>query len=316
MIGKAFFAGLLIAAWSAAVAPAADLRLGIIGTDTSHATNFTRIMNEASDKDHVPGVRIVGAFRGGSPDVANSRNRIEGFTEEITKKRGVPLVEKISAFCGKVDGLMILSVDGRAHLDQFRQAAECNVPVYIDKPMASTLADVREIARIAAEKHIPWFTSSAMRFTEIQSLRGPGISGAIVWGPGPLEEHHQLELSWYAIHPIEMMFVIMGTGVVEATRTYAESGDVITGKWKDGRTATVRALRPYGKYGAVVFLPDNQSRMISDVEASYGPIVTAIVNFMRTKEPPVPNAESLELFSFIDAAQRSREQGGVPVRLR
>ena len=307
---------LALAAFAAGISQPADLRLGIVGTDTSHATNFTRILNETSGQDHIAGARVVAAYKGGSPDIANSRNRIERFTAEITGKWGVPLVQNIGDLCGRVDGIMILSVDGRAHLDQFRQAARCGVPIFVDKPLASTLADVREIARLATQAHVPWFSSSAMRFTEIQSLRVPDISGAFVWGPGPLEEHHQLDLSWYAIHPIEMMFVVMGTGAVEATRTYAADGDVITGRWKDGRTATVRALRPYGKYGAVVFLPGNQTKMISDVEASYGPMVTEIVKFMQTKTPPVPNAETLEIFSFLDAAQRSRERGGVPVRLQ
>lgn len=293
-----------------------DLRLGIIGTDSSHATNFTRILNDPTAKDHVAGARVVAAFKGGSPDIANSRNRIERFTKEIAEERHVPLAGKISDFCGKVDGLLILSIDGRAHLNEFREAAQCGVPVFVDKPLASTLGDAKEIARLAAEAHVPWFSSSAMRFTEIQSLRVPHISGAFVWGPGPLEEHHQLDLSWYAIHPIEMMFVVMGTGVVEATRTYAADGDVITGRWKDGRTATVRALRPYGKFGAIVFLPGNQSKMISGVEPGYAPLVTTIVKFMSTKIPPVPNEETLEIFAFLDAAQRSREQGGIPVRLR
>lgn len=310
---KSIVVGLMLAA---VPCPGADLRIGIIGTDTSHATNFTRILNDPSDKDHAPGARIILAFKGGSPDVVNSRDRIEAFTKQIVEKRGVSLVSKIGDLCGKVDGLMILSVDGRVHLDQFRQAVRCSVPIFVDKPLASTLADAKEIARLGEEAHVPWFSASAMRFTEIQSLRVPNISGAFVWGPGPLEEHHQLDLSWYAIHPIEMMFVVMGTGVVEATRTYAADGDVITGRWKDGRTATVRALRPYGKYGAVVFLPNNATKTISDVEAGYGPLIDSLVKFMTTKVPSVPNAETLEIFSFLDAAQRSREQGGKPVGLR
>jgi hypothetical protein len=305
-----------VAVAAATLAHSADLRLGIVGTDTSHATNFTRILNDHSAKDHIGGAVVVAAFKGGSPEIANSRDRIERFTDEMTQKRGVALVTHISDLCGKVDGIMILSVDGRAHLNEFRQSLQCGVPIFVDKPLAATLADVREIARLAAEAYVPWFSSSAMRFTEIQSLRVPRITGAFVWGPGPLEEHHQLDLSWYAIHSIEMMFVVMGTGAVEATRTYATDGDVITGRWQDGRTATVRALRPYGKYGAVVFLPGNESKMISDVEASYGPVISEIVRFMTTKQPAVPNQETLEIFSFLDAAQRSREQGGRPVRLR
>jgi hypothetical protein len=41
-----------------------------------------------------------------------------------------------------------------------------------------------------------------------------------------------------------------------------------------------------------------------------------IVKFFETGKPPVPNGETLEMFAFMDAAQRSKEQGGVTVALR
>jgi hypothetical protein len=295
-------------------AKAADLRIGIVGTDTTHGTHFTRMLNDASAKDRVMGARIVAAFKGGSPDIENSRSRIERLTNEITGY-GVPLVNNISDLCGRVDGILILSVDGRKHLEEVRQSLQCKVPLFIDKPLAATLADAREIARLADAAHVPWFSSSAMRFSPIQSLHVPQVKGAFVWGPGPLEEHHALDLSWYAIHPIEMLYVIMGTGAVEVTRMHSDDADVITARWSDGRVATVRAIRPYSKYGAIAFLPNEQSKMIPDLEVGYGPILAEIVKFVRTKAPPVPNEETLEIFSFMDAAQRSQAESGRPVRL-
>ena len=47
----------------------ADIRLGIIGTDTSHTPQFTRILNDDHDPEHVPGARVVAAYKGGSPDI-------------------------------------------------------------------------------------------------------------------------------------------------------------------------------------------------------------------------------------------------------
>ena len=51
---------------------AADLRIGMIGLDTSHATAFTEILNNPAAKDHVAGARVVAAFKGGSPDIDSS----------------------------------------------------------------------------------------------------------------------------------------------------------------------------------------------------------------------------------------------------
>jgi hypothetical protein len=54
----------------------------------------------------------------------------------------------------------------------------------------------------------------------------------------------------------------------------------------------------------------------ADFPFSYAPLVKQIVTFFQTRKPPVPNDETLEIFAFMDAAQRSKESGGKPMRLR
>ncbi|RPJ79961.1 MAG: oxidoreductase [Acidobacteria bacterium] len=293
----------------------ADLKVGIVGTDTSHATAFTRLLNDASSPAHIPGARVVAAFKGGSPDVESSATRVDRFAQELKDKWQVEIVPDIPTLCSKVDAVLLESVDGRVHLEQARQIFAARKPVFIDKPLASTLQDAREIARLAREAGVPWFTSSSLRWSEaVTQVAGPGITGAITWGPGPLEEHHQLDLSWYAIHPIEMLYTLLGTGCEEVTRTYTEGADVVVGKWKDGRIGVVRAVRPYSDYGAVVFRGEKSFRSSPDAKHDYRPLVVEIVKFFQTGKPPVPNDESLEIFAFIDAAQRSKPDGR-PVKL-
>jgi hypothetical protein len=310
-IGCFFFAAIV----SAHSVRGAEVRLGIIGTDTSHVVEFTRLLNDPSAPGHVAGARIVAAFEASSPDIPSSRDRAKGFSTTLREKWHISFVETIGQLCPMVDGILLESSDGRTHLSQFRQAAACGKPVFIDKPLASTLADARKIARLAQSKQVPWFSTSAMRFTSVQSLRSPNLTGAFVWGPGPLEPHHHLELSWYAIHPIEMLFTLMGTDVEQVTRTYTPGGDEITGIWKGGRIGTVRTIRPYGSYGAITFLPNRKTAMVTDISVSYVPLLQQIVKFMQTGIPPISNQETLRIYSFLDAAQRSRERGGTPVRI-
>ncbi len=298
---------------------AADIRLGIIGTDTSHATAFTKMLNDPTSPDHVPGARVVAAYKGGSPDIEASRTRIDGFTAELRDKWQVKIVDSIEALCSQVDAVLLESNDGRVHLAQARIAIAAHKPLFIDKPLASTLEDAREIARLAKEAGVPWFSSSSMRFAGVASLRTSDLEGAMTWGPGPIEEHHHLELAWYAIHPIEMLYTLMGQGCEEVTRISTADTEVIAGRWKGGRIGTVRALRPYGDYGAVVYRKNQkgQSGEVSrKVDGGYAPLVQEIVHFFQTSRPPVLNEETLEIFAFMDAAQRSKEAGGKPVALR
>jgi hypothetical protein len=213
--------------------------------------------------------------------------------------------------------VLIESVDGRAHLEQARAVIAAGKPMFIDKPLASTLEDAREIARLAKEANVPWFSSSSLRYGEIgTTMKFPDASAVITWGPGPLEEHHKLDLSWYAIHPIEMLYTLLGPGCDEVTRIYTPEGDIITGLWKNGKTGTVRTERPHGEYGAVVFRPKAVIQSRPKATAGYQPLLVEIVKFFETKQPPVPNEETLEIFAFMDAAQRSRDEGGKPVKLR
>ncbi len=296
---------------------AADFRLGVIGTDTSHVPAFAQLLNSAPDaKDHIAGARIVAAYKGGSADVESSISRVDEYANEVRTKWGVEIVNTIPELLARVDGVLLTSVDGRVHLDQVRPVFAAHKPVFIDKPLAASYEDAKEIARLASAAGVPWFSSSSLRYGEIAtSLKAPGITGALTWGPGPFEPHHHLDLSWYAIHPIELLYTLMGPGCVRVTRIATADSDEIVGEWKDGRIGTARAIRPYSDYGAVVFKGRAAAEAKPQGAGSYRPLVVEIVKFFETGVPPVPNDETLEIFAFMDAAQRSKEQGGKTVEL-
>ena len=301
----------------AACAAAADLRLGIVGTDTSHASAFTRVLNDEMSPDYVPGARVVAAYKGGSKDVESSYTRVDKYAEELRTKWKVEIVGDIPTLCKKVDAVLLESVDGRTHLEQARQIIAAGKPLFIDKPLASTLEDAREIARLAKEAGVPWFSSSSLRFGEIgTTMKFPDAIGVSTWGPGPTEPHHHLQLSWYAIHPVEMLYTLMGTGCEEVSMISTEGQDMVVGRWKGGRIGTVRAMRPYGPYGAVVYRGKEAVQSNPKAAAGYRPLLVEVMKFFQTKQPPVPNEETLEIFAFMDAAQRSKADGGKPVKLR
>jgi hypothetical protein len=229
----------------------------------------------------------------------------------------VEIVPDIPTLLSKVDAVLLSSVDGRVHLEQARPVIAAHKPLFIDKPLAATLEAAREIARLAREAGVPWFSSSSLRFGEIAAAaKFADTAGALTWGPGPFEPHHKLDLAWYAIHPIELLFTIMGPGCESVTRTASDDADVIVGRWKDGRIGAVRAIRPYSEYGAVVFRAKEVAEVKPQGAGSYRPLVVEIVKFFETGKPPVANEETLEIFAFMDAAQRSKEQGGKPATLR
>ena len=76
---RLFAAAGLVCGWAAL---GADLRLGIIGCDTSHAVAFTETLNNPEAKGHIPGGKVVAAYKGGSADIPSSISRVEEILED------------------------------------------------------------------------------------------------------------------------------------------------------------------------------------------------------------------------------------------
>jgi predicted dehydrogenase len=299
----------------AASCPAQEIRVGIIGTDTSHVPAFTALLN-GTGPERVPGARVVAAWKGGSPDLQTSRDRVDKYAAEIREKWGVRIVDTIEELLRECDAILLESVDGRVHLEQYRKVAASRKPVFIDKPLSATWTDAEAIYKLGREHNAPWFSTSSLRYAEMLApLKANPVRSAIVWGPGPEDPTHTLQLSWYGVHPIEMLYTLMGTGCARVSQVHTGDSDIITGEWKDGRTGTVKTLRPYGDFGAVAFSDKGVATTPPGAKVDYREMVVRIVEFFRTKQPPVPNDETLEVFAFMEAARLSREQGGRPVPL-
>jgi hypothetical protein len=302
-----------------AASPAA-IRVGLIGLDTSHAIEFTRMLNDAGAKDHVPGARVVAAFKGGSPDLEASASRVENYTADLRDKWKLEIVPDIPTLCSKVDAVLLLSVDGRKHLEQVKPVFAARKRVFIDKPLAASLGEAREIARLGAEAGVPWFSASSLRFhPSVQSLKQDVSLGAVIgcdiYSPAALEPHHP-DLYWYGVHGVEMLFTLMGPGCESVARTHTAASDVVVGRWRDGRLGVYRGMREgdHG-YGATVY-GAKRTRTNDPIKGSpYGGLVVEIVKFFQTGAPPLSAEETLEIFAFMQAAEVSKEREGRTVSL-
>jgi hypothetical protein len=293
---------------------AADLRLGIIGLDTSHVTAFTETLNNPDAKDHVPGAKVVAAYKGGSADIPSSIGRVDEYTKTLKEKYGVKICDTIEQVCSEVDAVLIESVDGRPHLEQARIVIAARKPLYIDKPLAGTLRDAIEIFRLAQEAKVPIFTASSLRFGKTTQAVRQGSIGKVLkaeaTSPAHLEKTHP-DLYWYGVHGCESLYTVMGTGCQCVERRTTTNGLIeVKGTWKGGRTGIFRESETYGgkAWGEKGEAPIG-------VFDGYTPLVVEIVKFFQTLQPPVPAEETIELFTFMEAADESKRQQGQPVLL-
>jgi len=295
--------------------PELAFKVGIIGLDTSHVVAFTSRFNNPDHESHVPGARVVAAFKGGSPDIASSADRIDGFTDTLVNDYGVKLYDSIEKLCQNVDVILLESVDGRPHLEQVIPVIEAGLPVFIDKPIAGSLRDAIQIYKLAKKHDVHCWSSSSLRFypgvVDVAEAKKGDLKGAFSYGPATVEPTHP-DFFWYGIHPTEALFTVMGTGVSTVTRTFTPDNDVITGIWDSGAVGVVYGIRNSKRaYQVTAF--GTEAIVEQERGGDYTPMLREIVKGFRTGEVPVSLEETIEIYAFMEAADESKRRGGVPV---
>ncbi|MFC0330297.1 Gfo/Idh/MocA family protein [Paenibacillus sepulcri] len=292
------------------------LNIGMIGLDTSHVTAFARLLNDPGQQHHVPGGRVTAAFPGGSPDFAMSWSRLPGFKKELVDAYGVNIVESPEQAAEQSDAVLLLSVDGRVHLEQLRRIAPLRRPVFVDKPFAVSSEDARGMAELAAEYGFPLMSCSALRYAEAlsQALLAEGegsIIGADYYGPMEIQPT-QPGFFWYGIHTAEMLYRTLGTGCARVTVTTNDDHDQVVGVWADGRVGTIRGNRKGNKtFGGLVHREKGTSFV--DYNASskpyYASLLEHVMEMFKDGSPDVAVVETLEIIRFLEAANESRASG-------
>ncbi|BCM93769.1 hypothetical protein IAD21_05660 [Abditibacteriota bacterium] len=291
-----------------------ELRIGLIGLDTSHAPAFTRLLNDASHPHHVAGGRVVAAYPGGSPDFGLSWNRVEAFATQVRDEGNVAILDSPAAVAKVCDAIILSSVDGRVHLKQFQEIAPFGKPVFIDKPFATTSADARTIVDLAVHHDIPLMSASSLRYGQplIEALStAESLVGADCSGPMDLEDT-QPGLFWYGIHSVEMLYAALGRGCERLQAISTPDAEFVTGLWEDGRIGTVRGNRTGNKsFGALLHAP--KTARFVDVanhpKPSYAGLLEHAIQMFHTRKAPIEIEETLEIVRFIEAANQSRETG-------
>lgn len=283
-------------------------KIGVIGLDTSHSEMFTKDINEGSLSHR--GYRVVAAYPHGSKDIPSALQMKPNIIKAM-EGMGVKIVNSVAALLKEVDYVLLESNDGRVHLEQAKEVINARKPLFIDKPMGQDLKNVEAIFKLAADNKVPLFSSSSLRYdANVLKVKGGSVGkvlGADVYTYAELEPNH-IDLAWYMIHGVEMLYTVMGIGCEKVIRTFSDAQELVTGYWRDGRIGSVRGIRTGANNIAGTVFGETGIAPIGPF-AGYGPLVKEILDFFDTGLVPVQADETIEIFKFMEAAQRSRYSG-------
>ncbi|HYA22357.1 MAG TPA: Gfo/Idh/MocA family oxidoreductase, partial [Thermoproteota archaeon] len=184
-------------------------RVGIVGTDNSHALIFSQIANGVDQANYVPGFEVTHLF-----GLDSKRNQ-----EVAEKGRVSNIVSKPSEMLGKIDIAFVEFRHGGLHLKYAKPFIEKGIPVFVDKPLAASTRDARQLLQLAKKKRILFTSFSTLRFAGVvQEFKNLFAAEQPIYlsvlGPGDLKSEYG-GLIFYGIHPAEILNEIVGQGVKE-----------------------------------------------------------------------------------------------------
>lgn len=172
------------------------MRLGIIGIDNTHADHAVRHLN----LEHALGSARVVAIHGGTAERSAA----------LAETGGVETVaERPEDLIGQVDAVIVMDRDGALHRAHAVPLLKAGVPVLVDKPLATTVADAEAILAAARAGGVPVTSYSALRWAPALAAVGERAAeiGEIrtVVATGPVQRDSVYGgVSFYGVHAVEM----------------------------------------------------------------------------------------------------------------
>jgi len=294
------------------------LRIGILGSDNSHAERFSELLNCPEHPRYLPPEES-----GGEARVVAIWGQEAARTQEVAQKTRIErIVAAPEDMLDHVDAVFCVTRHGGLHRELVQPYLEAGVPTFVDKPLAVDPADARAMVEMAEAAATPLASFSTVQFSAdaqrfLAAAHGlSGVRAAIYVGPASRRNPYG-GVIFYAIHCIELMLAAQGTDVqwVQAVEgppaDDAGNGTVVaTCAWADGATATLE-LTVGAKYcfRATALGREDIFDMTLDISDCYREGMKRILAFLRGGENPVALAAAVEAVQIGAAIERSLEEG-------
>lgn len=289
-------------------------RIGILGSDNSHADRFSEILNLPNHAAYLPdsGARIVAIW-------GQEAER----TQQVATNNGIDtIVANPSDMLGQVDAVICVTRHGGLHRELVVPYLEAGIPAFIDKPLAVDPADARAIVAAAQAKNVPYSSFSTVRFaTSMQQFaaEAAAVQPRVGMYTGPATRRNIYGgVIFYAVHSIEMMLMLQGTGVQSVLATEGPAVDdggngnmsaVCT--YADGGIGTLQ-LTVDAKYGftATILGREGFAHRALDISDCYREGMKRILPCLRGEADPGVSAEAMiEAVQIAAAIERSLDEG-------
>ncbi|SDC47195.1 Gfo/Idh/MocA family protein [Niabella drilacis] len=299
------------------------IKLGMIGMSegNAHPYSWSAIVNGRFDAGEITriGYPAVAAYLQANKEtlglpharVTHVWAQEREIAGSIAQATGIEYIAgSLEAMAAEVDAVLLCRDDPENHVAMARPFLAAGVPLFIDKPLAATRAD------------LDWFEAEAGKgrfFMSCSSMRYAGECRSVrqdLSNLGPLQLITAVgKKDWmkYGVHMLEAIFAIAGqTRVISVINTGDTGKEIATLEFEDGLKATLHLFMDIAPTFQVSVFGKNAWRM-ADIKNSYAMFRDNIIEFIRSVEegkPRIAFEETRRIMQVLIAAQESREAGG------
>lgn len=299
------------------------IRIGIIGMSpgNAHPYSWSAIINGYFDGDEITrtGYPAVTAYLEANQDtvgIPNARvthvwTQDREISESMAKAAAIPhCCDEMIEMIGEVDAVILARDDPENHRAMAQPFIEAGIPIFIDKPLAYSTAD------------LDWFSEQSRQGKFIMSCSSMRYANECRIARQELKSLGQLELvtavgkkDWkkYGIHLLEGIFGILDDPRAVSVRHIGKLGkEIVQIVLVNGPDITLHLFNDISGTFQLSLFGQNGWKLV-DIKNSYSMFRDNIIEFIRSVEEGKPRLtfeKTENIIRIIIAAKDSMEQGG------
>ena len=281
-------------------------RIGIVGTENSHADGFAKLINLPDENGNMryPDCRITTVY-GHYPEA--SRKLADTFGIE-------KIADSIEEMVENVDAVMITARDGKYHYEFAKPFIEAGIPAFVDKPFTVDPKQTAALISLAKEKNVPLCGGSMLKFTDgIKELKEyvqtteETVSGGAVVAPVQMESEYS-GFFFYSSHLTEMTLEVFGYDPLSVTAVKNKNGVCATINYKD-YSVTNHFNDMSSCYGVSVFAKKEMIQKKVELTDAGRRECEDFINMIRTRKMSRSYEEFAIPVYYMNAVKEAYETG-------
>jgi len=305
------------------------LKLGIIGMSegNGHPYSWAAIINGDFDRKEMAACGFAGipVYLEANSDtlgidgawVTHVWTQERKISEHIARASLIEnVVDRAEEMIGGVDAVLLARDDPENHVSMARPFLDADVPIFIDKPLASNWKDLAYFAE-QNEKGKLFMSCSSMRYasecrtakTELASLGE--LQLATVVG----------KKDWvkYGVHMLEALFALLDDPKAVSVQHVSETGkDIVLVKFENGFLATVHLFMDIAPTFQLSLFGRDGWRLV-EIKNSYTMFKESLSEFIRSireGKPRLAFSKTENIVRTLIGAQESLKNGGKIVSIQ